>query len=97
MTNSLAEKTVLEILREFAEEWGLDDLEVGPETALKADMSFESTDIMQLFMGVQEAFPGLQIPFQNLVIKDGSFVDDLTARDVIAFVNAQVAGQLSDA
>jgi len=95
VTKSLAEETVFSILAEFADEWGLDDLELTAETSLKSDMSFESTDIMQLFLGVQEAFPTVQIPFQSLVMKDGKFVDDLTVRDVIAFVNTEVAKSIS--
>ncbi|MCV6596318.1 MAG: hypothetical protein OIF40_04440 [Mangrovicoccus sp.] len=97
MSKSLAEETVFNILSEFADEWGLDDLELSTETQLKSDMSFESTDIMQLFLGIQEAFPSVQIPFQSLVMKDGKFIDDLAVRDVIAFVNTEVAKSISAA
>lgn len=97
VTKTLAETTVIDILTEFAEEWGLDDLEVSGATTLKGDMSFESTDIMQLFVGIQEAFPAVQIPFQSLIMQDGKFVDDLTAQQVIAFVNTEVAKSVASA
>ncbi|MDA7422045.1 acyl carrier protein [Tritonibacter multivorans] len=97
MTTSLAETAVYEILTEFAEEWGLDDLELTGSTTLKCDMGFESTDIMQLFLGLQEAFPSVKIPFQNLIMTDGKFVEDVTVQEVIAFVNREIAGSFSPA
>jgi acyl carrier protein len=95
MNTSPAEDKVFSILAEFAEEWGLDDLEIGSDTRLKADMSFESADIMQLFLGIQEAFPYVTLRFQSLIMSDGKFVEDLTAREVIVFVNTEIAKSLS--
>jgi len=95
MSTSRAEETVFSILTEFAEEWDLDDLEVASGTRLKADMGFESTDIMQLFLAIQEAFPTMTLHFQSLIMADGKFVKDLTAREVIVYVNTEIAKSLT--
>lgn len=97
VTNTRAEKVVFETLNEFVEEWGLDDLEVSGATTLKGDMGFESTDIMQLFMAVQEEFPSIRLSFQGLIMQDGKFVDDLTAQQVVSFVNTEVAKNVASA
>jgi len=83
-------KTVTDILGEFAEDWGLDDIEITSETLLKADIGFESTDTMQLFSALQEAYPQTKLPFQELVMHDGKFVSDLSVAQVSEFISQTV-------
>lgn len=86
-------QTVLSILEEFAEDWGLSDLTIGPDTMLKADMGFESTDTMQLFSAIQEALPQVKFRFQELVLVNGKFVPDLSVRAVSTFVEAALQSE----
>jgi acyl carrier protein len=78
--------TVVSILKEFAEDWGLDELQIGPDTMLKADIGFESSDTMQLFSAIQEEYPQVKLTFQDLVIVDGKFLDDIAVSQVAAFI-----------
>ena len=83
-----ANEIVMTILNEFAEDWGLDDIEIADATQLKTDLGFESADTMQFFAAIQENYLSVKFQFQDLVMDKGSFVKDLNVADVIAFVAA---------
>lgn len=95
MVETPAEIAVFGILAEFVEDWGLDDIELTRGTLLVADLGFESTDTMQLFLAIQETFPGATISFQELVMKDGGFVKDLKIGEITQFVNASLAKSMA--
>jgi acyl carrier protein len=94
MSVRTAQETVMEILEEFAEDWGLDDIEMTPETFLKADLGFESTDTMQLFTAVQENYPAMKFTFQDLVVRDEKFVDDLQIKEIVTFIQTQLQSSM---
>lgn len=87
MTEANAITVIVEILEEFAKDWGLDDIVVSHATTMKCDMGFESSDMMQLFAALQEKY-NMRFAFQELVIRDGKFVTDLSVREVADFVAA---------
>lgn len=94
MSVRTANETVTEILEEFAEDWGLDDVELTPDTLLNADLGFQSSDTMQLFTAIQEAYPAFKFTFQDLVVRDEKFVEDLKIQDLISFVQNQLQASL---
>lgn len=97
MTSQPVESVVMNILREFVEDWGLDEFELSRETALKADIGFDSSDTMQLFAAIQEHYAGFTITFQDLVVQDDHFVEDLKVGEVIAFVGQSLQASLNSA
>ena len=84
--NNHVEATVLRLVEELIQDWGL-ELE-GPivgETRLAKDLDFVSVDFIQLLVAVEQHY-GRKLGFQDLVMRDGSYVPDLQISQVIDFV-----------
>ena len=80
------EQTIIGLTKDLTEEWGLDDVELTPETALRGDLGFDSSDFMQIFTAIHERWRGVDFRFQELVMKDNKFVEDLTLGQIAVFV-----------
>ncbi|NOY53055.1 MAG: acyl carrier protein [Deltaproteobacteria bacterium] len=81
-----AEKVVIEIVMDLIQDWGL-DLEdtVTGKTLLVKDLDFASVDIIQLCVAIEEHFKR-KFGFQDLLMKDGSYVSDLSVGRVASFL-----------
>jgi len=80
------EQVIIDLTKELIEDWGLEDVDVSKATTLKRDLGFASADTMQLFTMIQEHYSSIPFKFQELVMKDGKFIDDLTLEQVIVFI-----------
>lgn len=92
MTTQTVEQVIMGLMQEFAEDWGL-DIELTKTSKLKGDIGFDSSDTMQLFAAIQESYKSVPFKFQDLVMKDEKFVDDLTIGQVTAFVIKSLSGK----
>lgn len=81
------EKEVLAILDDLTQDWEL-DLAGGitVATRLMHDLAFESIDVVQLAVAIEQRFLRKGLPFESLFIRDGDYVDDLTVGEVVAFL-----------
>ncbi len=87
-TTTLA--TVIAIVEDLVQDWGLDDgITPGPDTLLAAELLFTSVDIIQLCVALEECY-GRRFGFHDLLMRDGSYIGDLTLSQLAAFVDAQV-------
>jgi acyl carrier protein len=89
MTTSV-EEIIIGLIEDFTDDWGI-DLEVSRQTLLKGDIGFDSSDTMQLFAAIAEHYSGVEFRFQDLVMEDGKYTDDLKVGQVIAFVIRRLA------
>ncbi|MOA65460.1 hypothetical protein D3C78_1918500 [compost metagenome] len=55
-------------------------------------MEFASVDIIQLMVAIEEHYNRPKMGFQDLLMNDGSYVDDLSIGQVIDFVHARLTG-----
>lgn len=79
------------LLEDFTQDW--DRTAEGPitrETRLFADLGFESIDIIQLIVAIQEEVVKRNLPFDTLMMKDGRYVDDLTVGQIADHLAGQV-------
>lgn len=60
--------------------------EIGPDTRLIADLGFESIDVVHLVVAIETAFGRSDLPFEELLMRDGRYVDELTIRDAVSFL-----------
>ncbi len=61
------------------------------ETKLLADLGFESIDIIQLVVAIQEEIVRRKLSFDALLMKDGRYVDDLSVGQIAGYIAAHTA------
>lgn len=89
MDSAQIKAQVLATIQDFIADWGQDDA-VTPETTIVGDLEFDSIDVIQLTVALDSAFGNRKIGFQNLLMQDGRYVDDLTVAQFQDFVETQL-------
>ncbi|WP_370308054.1 hypothetical protein [Sinimarinibacterium flocculans] len=62
------------------------------DTRLLADLGFESIDIIQLVVAIQEEIIRSKLSFDRLLMKDGRYVDDLSIGQIADYLAANAPG-----
>ena len=57
-----------------------------------ADLEFESIDIVQLAVSLEQHFDQSGLPFEQLFMRDGDYVDDLTVNEIADFLRGHIDG-----
>lgn len=84
-------QTVVSVLQETTQDWDLEmEGEIGPETTLIEDLQFESIDVVQFAVALEQALGRKGLPFEKLFIKDGNYVDDVTVAQVADFLRGEL-------
>ncbi len=85
-----AEATVIAVIEDLIQDWGLElDGGVNPQTQLVANLEFASVDIIQLCVALEQAYER-KLGFQNLLMKDGSYVGDLSVAQIAGFIETRL-------
>jgi acyl carrier protein len=90
LTETQIQSDIIEILKDMTQEWDLDVDEIGPDTKLVEDLSFASVDIIHLVVSIEEHFKQ-KLGFNELLMSDGRYVDDLSINEVTNFVSRKLA------
>lgn len=85
LTQETIEVKLLSVLREMTVDWDL-DFTISPETRLVEDLAFESIDIVRFVVAVEQAFDTKGLPFENLFMQDGDYVDEIFVSQVVTFL-----------
>lgn len=84
--------TVIAVLNDTVADWDLDlEAPIGAETTLIEDLAFESIDIVQFSVALEQALGRKDLPFEKLFIQDGNYVDDVSVSEITAFLNTEIA------
>jgi acyl carrier protein len=82
--------TVVAIVDDLTQDWGLDrDKPTDGSTMVVADLEFASVDIIQLCVALEQCY-GRRFGFQDLLMKDGSYVGDLSLAQLAAFIDTRL-------
>lgn len=82
--------TVIAIVNDLTQDWGLEtDSPPSASTLLAADLQFASVDIIQLCVALEECYER-RFGFQDLLMRDGSYVGDLSLGQLSDFVDTQL-------
>ena len=85
---------LITLLEDFTQDWDHDgDVGMSADTRLLADLGFESVDIIQLTVAIEEDFKLFRTPFDKLLMKDGRYVDDLSIGQIAAFLQPFLAAR----
>jgi acyl carrier protein len=80
---------LIALLEDFTQDWDHDFAgTMTRETKLFADLGFESIDIIQLAVAIQEEVLKARVSFDKLLMKDGRYVDDLSIGQIADFLAA---------
>jgi acyl carrier protein len=78
---------LVDLLRDMTSDWDLDfDDAIGPDTKLIADLEFESIDIVQLVVAIEKHFKRKGLPFEELLMADGRYVEEVVVSDTVTFL-----------
>ena len=80
-------RNIIDILEDMTSEW---DMEltgpVGPNTRLIADLGCESIDVVQFVVAIEERFKRRGLPFEELLMIDGRYVDEIKVAEAVDFL-----------
>ncbi len=79
------ENRLITTLQEFIADWGM-SVDIDRDTTLVEDLEFDSIDIIQLIVAIETKFGKRNPGFQELLIKDGRYVDDLSVGTIADFL-----------
>jgi len=65
--------------------------EIGRDTRLIAELGFESIDVVHLIVTLEERFGRQDLPFQDLLMRSGRYVSDLSVGDLSGFLRTHLA------
>jgi acyl carrier protein len=78
---------LVKILEDMTEDWDMEfEGGIGPETKLIAELSFESIEVVQLMVLVEEHFKLDSFNSEELLMEDGRYVDELTVGRIARFL-----------
>ena len=60
-------------------------------------LEFESIDIVQLAVALEQSFGQKGLPFEQLFMRDGDYVDEIFVSEVVDFMAGQLSGASSAA
>lgn len=84
------EATVIAVIDDLIQDWGLElETGIGAATQLVADLEFASVDIIQLCVALEQAY-ARKFAFQNLLMRDGSYVGDLSVTQIVRYVETRL-------
>lgn len=79
-------------IADFVADWDT-ELE-GPierDTQLLEDLGFESIDIIQLVVAIEEAFGTRKLPFEQVLMDNGRYVDDVSVGAIADFLHQHLS------
>ena len=80
---------IKDVVCELTEDWDLDDLVFSGDTKLCEEAGFESLDIVLLVVLIEKKLDNPGNPFEQLFMKDGQYIDDVTIKELASFVLSQ--------
>ena len=91
-TREQIEADLIALLTDMTSDWDLSfDGGITPETRLMADLAFESIDVVQLVVAIESHFERRQMHFEQLMMVDGRYVQELQVKEIVDFLAKQLA------
>ena len=95
MSEGLSRRVIVEklvaVLEDMTQDWDLDlDEPLGEETKIVEELGFESVDLMQLIVAIDQAFATRNLPFDQVFMEDGSYVNEITVERLASFLEKAI-------
>jgi acyl carrier protein len=87
VTKEKIQSDIIELLKDLTSDWDLElDVSFHAGTQLVNELEFESIDIVEFVVAVEELYKRRGLPFEELLMLDGRYVDEITVNDVVNFL-----------
>jgi acyl carrier protein len=81
------EAQVIAVLENMTADWELEnDGKIDQSTRLMEDLAFESIDVVQLVVALEKKFERKGLPFEQLFMREGDYVDELEVTEIVEFL-----------
>ena len=85
-------RALVGIVSDLTQDWGIDtNGGIEGQTRLVHDLEFASVDIIQLCVAIEQHY-GRKFGFQDLLMKNGSYISDLTISQMADFLTQRLQG-----
>lgn len=85
------QEKVIAILEDMTRDW---DMEysggINADTRLIGDLSFESIEIVQLMVAIEQRFHLKNLASEKLLMKDGHYVPELRVAEIVDFLGQEI-------
>lgn len=87
ITHQSLQDIVIRVLNDTVRDWDLEiEGGINASTTLIEGLAFESIDIVQFSVALEQALGRKDLPFERLFIDEGNYVDDVSVADITAFL-----------
>lgn len=84
-------KVVVEVLGVLTADWDLEmNGGIDSGTRLMADLAFESIDVVQFIVSLEQKLGRKGIPFENLFMQNGDYVHEITVAEIVDFLQSNL-------
>lgn len=91
-THAELERDLIALLTDMTQDWDLSFTSgITPETRLMADLAFESIDVVQLVVAIEAHLQRRHLHFEQLMMVDGRYVQELQVKEIVDFLAKQTA------
>jgi acyl carrier protein len=92
-SKEIINKELIEILEDMTSDWDMDlSGPIGLNTKLIEDLEFESIDVVQFIVAIEERFQRRGLPFEEFLMIDGRYVDEIKVEDAVNFLVQHIKG-----
>lgn len=82
---------IVNILEDITSDWDLEFGDrIGAETQIVSDLEFESIDVVQFVVQVEKFYDRKDLPFEQLLMAEGRYKDDITVGEVAEFLQTHL-------
>jgi len=97
LSKELILKSIIGILKDMTCDCDMELGEaIGADTKLISDLAFGSIDVVQFVIAIEERFKRRGLPFEELVMTDGRYADEIKVSDVVDFLYGHLNDQKGD-
>lgn len=89
LAHTEVQSAIINILQDMTQEWDLDLSDITTETKIVEDLNFGSIDIIHFVVAIEENFQK-KLGFNELLMNNGQYVDDITIEQLVSFVSRKL-------
>lgn len=87
---------MVRILQDMTSDWDTGyEGAIQSTTRLIGDLGFESIDVVQLIVAIEEQYRRKDLPFVDLVMHEGHYKEELTVAEIVEFLTKNLSAPRS--